>query len=210
MVDKKFKEAVEKENIPAIRDMLKNRLLMDHDVTGGMFSECWVECKRQGITEKLYQEPDGRSLSGEKSESNYNALVGQLATNFSRDRLNKIISLAKAIWADEQSDDSSKTQQSGQASDSLSSEMTGSSSSSNERIIGERILKERIVRVKELDAGEETHFDRGEETRSTRRTRRSSLKGDMEGEGSKPGSGALIAAAVVAVAAVVAGIVIFG
>ncbi len=207
MVDKKFKEAVEKENIPAIRDMLKNRLLMDHDVTGGMFSECWTECKRQGITEKLYQKPDGRSLSDEKSESNYNALVGQLSTNFSRDRLNKIISLAKVIWSEEQSGDSPKTRPSGLTSNSPSSETTGSSSSSNERIIGERILKERIVRVKELDTGEETNSDIGE---GTHKTRRSSSKGDMEDEGSKPGSGVLIAVAVVAVAAVVAGIVIFG
>ena len=102
-MDKRFIDAINADDFVTVRDMLKNRLLMDHDVSGGMFDECWTECERTGIISKIFQAHDGREIFDEVSESNYNSLVGQLATNFSEIRLKKILFLAKEIWPNEQS-----------------------------------------------------------------------------------------------------------
>ena len=104
MVDAKFKEIVAQGKHSAVRNMLRNCLLVDYDVTGGLFNECWAECERAGIAEELYQKHDGRTLSEEGSGSNFNTLVGQLVTNFSRERLECALRVAKAVWPGEQSD----------------------------------------------------------------------------------------------------------
>ena len=150
MIDKKFKEAVSQRNLSSLRDMLRNRLLMDHDVTGGMFKECWDECVREGVAVSLYQEHDGRPLSGENSESNFNTLVGQLATNFSRERLEKVLSIAKSLWADEQSSSSkeSKVYEKRQPIESAADSTAAS---------GERILKETVICERELGTDEGDH-----------------------------------------------------
>lgn len=43
-MEKKFIDAINANDYIALRDMLKNRLLLDHDVIGGAFSQCWNEC----------------------------------------------------------------------------------------------------------------------------------------------------------------------
>lgn len=140
MTDKKFKEAVASQNLPAVRDMLRIRLLTDHDVTGGMFSECWAECENAGIVESLYQSHDGRALSEDVSESNFNTLIGQLATNFSRDRLQCALRVAKKMWADEQSASASVGQTTRPA------QATNDEQGSEERIVGkERIINRRRI-----------------------------------------------------------------
>ena len=47
-MDKRFIDAINADDFVTVRDMLKNRLLMDHDVNGGMFDECWTECESAG------------------------------------------------------------------------------------------------------------------------------------------------------------------
>ena len=39
-MDKRFIDAINADDFVTVRDMLKNRLLMDHDVNGGMFDVC--------------------------------------------------------------------------------------------------------------------------------------------------------------------------
>lgn len=143
-MDKNFLDSIAQEDFVSLRDMLKNRLLMDHDVNGGMFREYWTECDNAGLIQSIFQEHDGRELSDEITESNYNTLVGQLATNFSEKRLNKILSLAKQIWPAEQS-----------TPNKAQTDVTSSSVDSNMRVMGEerivdvRIVNERIIGERE-------------------------------------------------------------
>ena len=232
MIDKKFKEAVSQRNLSSLRDMLRNRLLMDHDVTGGMFKECWDECVREGVAVSLYQEHDGRPLSGENSESNFYTLVGQLATNFSRERLEKVLSIAKSLWADEQSSSSkeSKVYKKRQPIESAAD----STAASGERILketvisereikstdsrqsakhttgskaasGERILKETVICERELGTDEGNHSGRSQGSK-----RSSGRRHVEEDEKDTSGVTPIIVAAAVVAAAVIAGVVIFG
>lgn len=143
-MDKNFLDSIAQEDFVSLRDMLKNRLLMDHDVNGGMFREYWTECDNAGLIQSIFQEHDGREISDEITESNYNILVGQLATNFSEKRLNKILSLAKQIWPTEQS-----------TPNKAQTDVTSSSVDSNMRVMGEerivdvRIVNERIIGERE-------------------------------------------------------------
>ncbi len=114
MVDKKFSDAVSKGNITEIRDMLRNRIQIDHDVVGGMFRECFDYCRNEGILDSLYEKQDNREIPSENTEENFKKLVGQLSTNFSRARLEKVIEIAKIVWADEQSSDKQNTASSSQ------------------------------------------------------------------------------------------------
>lgn len=139
-MDKVFGDSIAQKDFVSIRDKLKNRLLMDHDVSGGLFYECWFECEKAGITSNIFQEHDGRELSDEITEDNYNALVGQLATNFSEARLRKILYLAKQIWPSEQTSKSKhQTFTSPFLSDSYAK------TSGNEEVLNERILGEREI-----------------------------------------------------------------
>ena len=141
MVDAKFKEIVAQGNLSAVRDMLSNRLLVDHDVTGGLFSECWAECERAGIAEKLYQAHDGRTLSEEGSESNFNTLVGQLATNFSRERLQCALRVAKAVWPGEQTEPASTARTAQPEHDADDHGTNGEDG----RVVSRRIVSEREI-----------------------------------------------------------------
>lgn len=156
MVDAKFKKIVAQGNLSAVRDMLRNRLLVDHDVTGGLFSECWAECERAGIAEKLYQAHDGRTLSEEGSESNFNTLVGQLATNFSRKRLECALRVAKAVWPGEQTEPASTARTAQPEQDADDHGTNGEDG----RVVSSRILSER-----ELDTSDTDYSSHGGDNR---------------------------------------------
>ena len=168
MVDAKFKEIVAQGNLSAVRDMLSNRLLVDHDVTGGLFSECWAECERAGIAKKLYQAHDERTLSEEGSESNFNTLVGQLATNFSRERLQCALRVAKAVWPGEQTEPASTARTAQPEQDADDHGTNGE----DDCVVSRRILSvreldpvegRRIVSERELDShDEDTSGNRGD------------------------------------------------
>ena len=167
MVDKKFSDAVSGGNITEIRDMLRNRIQIDHNVTGGMFRECFDYCRKEGILDSLYEMQDDREIPSENTEENFKKLVGQLSTNFSRERLEKVISIAKNIWPEEQSASQASTFSS--SSSSSSSQRPHTENSQHEesrgrvltedggRIIGEeRILSETPL----YDEDEERNFNK--------------------------------------------------
>ena len=189
MVDAKFKEIVaqgnlSQGNLSTARDMLRNRLLVDHGVTGGLFSECWAECERAGIAEKLYQAHDERTLSEEGSESNFNTLVGQLATNFSRKRLECALRVAKAVWPGEQSGPASTARAAQPEQDADDHGTNGEDG----RVVGRRIVSER-----EIDQSDEGTSGNGGGNRSQKKE--------------TSGMGCAITAAVVAVV-VIAGVLV--
>lgn len=184
-MDKRVIDAINADDFVTVRDMLKNRLLMDHDVNGGMFDECWTECESAGIIPKILQAHDGREISDEVSENNYNSLVGQLATNFSELRLNKIISLAKKIWPNEQSEEILSQVETMKVSASSNAYDT-----ENGKIVSERILEE-----KEIPNGN---------------SQNASGKSNHSNENNDSNLGVVLAVAAVAAVAVIAGVVIFG
>lgn len=184
-MDKRFIDAINADDFVTVRDMLKNRLLMDHDVNGGMFDECWTECERTGIISKIFQAHDGREISDEVSENNYNSLVGQLATNFSEIRLKKILFLAKEIWPNEQSNIKTTLNENNKES---SSNITYENDSG--RVVSARILEER-----EIPNGN---------------SQNASGKSNHSNENNDSNLGVVLAVAAVAAVAVIAGVVIFG
>ena len=185
-MEKKFIDAINANDYIALRDMLKNRLLLDHDVIGGAFSQCWNECEKAGITQSIFQLHDGREISKEVTENNYNILVGQLSTNFSETRLNNILSIAKRLWPNEQSVEEKNQSE------------TIKSSSYNTTYENEdgRVVSERIIEVKEIPH-ENSHNS------SERMNYSNNNKNDSN-------FGVVVAVAAVAVVAVIAGVVIFG
>lgn len=184
-MDKRFIDAINADDFVTVRDMLKNRLLMDHDVNGGAFTDCWNECKKAGIIQNIFQSHDGRELSDEVSEKNYNSLVGQLATNFSELRLNKIISLAKKIWPNEQSEEFLSQVEAMKVSASSNAYDT-----ENGKIVSERILEEKEMPYENIkNTSERTSYNRD--------------KNDSN-------FGVVVAVAAAAVVAVVAGVVLLG
>lgn len=201
MVDNEFKKALSSKDFTAVRDMLRNRLFLDHDVTGGMFNEYWAECEKAGLVQNIFQDSDRTEISSEKSEENYRKLVGQLSKNFSRERLNAILSLAKSLWSQEQTGRSSETPQVSSKSEN---------SSSNSRIVGqERIISECVLGEKEIDSdGEKSSYERRESFRGSNGGRNQ----DMHPKGKKDdtGMGVVVAVAAAAVVAIIAGVVIFG
>lgn len=89
-VSNKFKEAVEAKNLSAVRDGLCARIPLDPNLTKG-FKESLEYCLSHGISEsELYEPHDGRPLSDETSNSNFETLCGQSSTNFSKERVDKI------------------------------------------------------------------------------------------------------------------------
>lgn len=151
MVDAKIKEIVEQGNPSAVRNMLRNCLLVDYDVTGGLFNECWAECERAGIAEKLYQAHDGRTLSEEGSVSNFNTLVGQLVTNFSRERLQCALRVAKAVWPGEQSGPASTARAAQPEQDADNHGTNGEDG----RVVSTRVVSERELDPSDKDTSDE-------------------------------------------------------
>ena len=165
MVDKKFSDAVSGGNITEIRDMLRNRIQIDHNVTGGMFRECFDYCRKEGILDSLYEMQDDREIPSENTEENFKKLVGQLSTNFSRERLEKVISIAKNIWPEEQSANQASTFSSSSSSSQRSRTENSQHEESKGRVLtedGGRIIgEERILSETPLyDEDEERNFNK--------------------------------------------------
>lgn len=141
MVDEKFKAAVAQRDMAAVRDGLRNRLLIDHNVSGGMFREYMDYCEQNGLADSLYQAHDKRALPEENTEENFDTLAGQLSTNFSRDRLERVVAIAQAVWRDEQVEKAAQP-----TSDGASMRGAGGEG----RVVGgERILSETPLRKEE-------------------------------------------------------------
>lgn len=198
-MDKKFIDAINAKDFISLRDKLKNRLLMDHDVNGGMFNECWAECEKAGIIQDIFQKHDGRPMSNKVTENNYNTLVGQLSTNFSEARLNKILFLAKQLWPSVQS---VKIETPKITTTSLS--YSTSQSDGEERILSERIISEKeIVSDNNHNSSERMDSFRGSDSKRDQNMNSESKRGDS-------GIGVAVAVAAVAVTAIIVGVAIFG
>lgn len=103
MVDANFQKAVATKKIADIRDFLRMRLTFDHDCVSGMFIECRNYCFTQGITESdLYEKFDGRVLPTANTEENFTKLLGQLSTNFAKERIERLLEIGQAVWPQEQ------------------------------------------------------------------------------------------------------------
>lgn len=97
-VSERLKTSVKARDISAIRDCLWSRLVLDPNFTKG-FPESWKYCLDNGIIEsELYEPHDGRPLPENVSDDNFSALSGQLSTNFSRERLNAIKRIGRALY----------------------------------------------------------------------------------------------------------------
>ena len=97
-VSEKLKTAVMAKDISAIRDCLWSRIVLDPNFTNG-FPESWKYCLDNGIAEaELYEPHDGRPLTEDVSDDNFSALSGQLRTNFSRERLDTIKRIGRALY----------------------------------------------------------------------------------------------------------------
>lgn len=103
MVDANFKKAVANNRLEDIRDFLRMRLTLDHNYVSGMFVECRDYCFSHGITEAyLYEKFDGRELPLSNTEDNFTKLLGQLSTNFAKERVNHLLEIGKQLWPEEQ------------------------------------------------------------------------------------------------------------
>lgn len=102
MISKDLQTKVEARDFNAIRLALGIGLQFDQNVFGN-FTEIVGYCKAKGIElDDLYQEHDGRSVDLEATEDNFAELIGQLSTNFSRQRLEKVLEITQAVWPQKQ------------------------------------------------------------------------------------------------------------
>ena len=133
MVDADFKKAVASNRLENIRDFLRMRLTLDHNYVSGMFIECLNYCFSHGITEAyLYEKFDGRELPSSNTEDNFTKLLGQLSTNFAKERVNRLLEIGKKLWPEEQGDfEKEKT----------STHNSEVSKSSERRVISEKIIQ---------------------------------------------------------------------
>ena len=97
-VSKNLKNAVTSKNIVDIRDCLWSRIVLDSNFSKG-FPEIWQYCIDNGISEdELFEPHDNRPMSDELSNENFSALCGELSTNFSRERLEKIKEIGRKLY----------------------------------------------------------------------------------------------------------------
>lgn len=97
-VSDELKKNVAEKNIPAIRDDLWGCIAFDPNFTTKC-KDCLDYCQQNGITDDLlYAEHDGRELNDEISEENFDKLCGQLRTNFSKERLEKIKEIGRKLY----------------------------------------------------------------------------------------------------------------
>ena len=97
-ISEEIKNYVAEKNIPAIRDYLWGCIAFDPNFTTKC-KDCLDYCQQNGITDDLlYAEHDGRELNDEISEENFDKLCGQLRTNFSKERLEKIKEIGRKLY----------------------------------------------------------------------------------------------------------------
>ena len=97
-VTEKLREAVSSRDYVGIRDALWTRIALDPNFSKG-FPESWNYCLEHGILETdLYEEHDNRPMSDEVSNGNFSALCGELSTNFSKERLEKIKEIGRKLY----------------------------------------------------------------------------------------------------------------
>lgn len=227
MADKDFKDAVAQaaagntEALQSVRDKLRNRLLLDRNVTSGMFNDCYEECKRAGITGRLLEPHDGRPLSGGNTEQDVNTMIGQLATNFSRERLERTLQMTKAVWPGEQGEATASAMpgrsaapswNTGRAQSAAPEDRTSarvaSAQEASAQVTGERIISERKIGEKPLYDDGQTKGEQTVRGHSTggQGTEADGIKKNETGAGQPNGCMMMLGAA--AVIGIIIGIII--
>lgn len=103
-VSEELKKDVAEKNIPAIRDDLWSCIAFDCNFTRE-FKWAWDYCLGNGIAEQeIYESHDGRSLSSEATKENFDKLCGELGSNFSKERLDKIREVGRKLYPPTQND----------------------------------------------------------------------------------------------------------
>lgn len=97
-VSEKLKKAVSEKDYVAIRDALWSRIALDPNFTKG-FPESLEYCYQNGISENdLFEKHDERPMSDEVTNDNFSSLCGELSTNFSKERLEKIKEIGRKLY----------------------------------------------------------------------------------------------------------------
>lgn len=97
-ISEKLKKEVLVKDIVAIRDSLWSCIALDPTFTKG-FQESWKYCLDNNITENdLYEPHDDREMSDEVSNKNFSKLCGELSSNFSKERLDKIKEIGRILY----------------------------------------------------------------------------------------------------------------
>lgn len=104
MVSAALKEHVKNGDLIAIRGVLQSKILMDHDMEFGDFGKSLKFCLQNGISEKeLFVELDDLNpISDEVSQENFKAMYSYLGVNFSKERVECLKKITKALWPKEQ------------------------------------------------------------------------------------------------------------
>lgn len=140
-VTKKLRKAVSARDYVGIRDALWSRIALDPNFSKG-FPESLNYCFEQGILEKdLYEEHDNRPTSDEVSNDNFSALCGELSTNFSKERLEKIKEIGRKLYpVEEKPKSQTSTQTSGTRRTTVSSTKSDNADSGLLIAVGAGIL----------------------------------------------------------------------
>lgn len=97
-VSENLKKSIEEKNIKAVRDCLLACIVIDPSMSKS-FNTSFQYCLDNGITEaELYEVHDNGNLDIEATKENFSLLCGQLRTNFSKERLEKIKEIASVIY----------------------------------------------------------------------------------------------------------------
>ena len=93
-----LRDAVAKKNIGEIRNYLWSTIVLDPGFSSS-FPNALKYCFDNGITEaELFEPHDGRDLNVEPTQDSFSLLGGQLRTNFSKERLEKMKEIGKILY----------------------------------------------------------------------------------------------------------------
>lgn len=112
MVSAALKKHVKNRDLIAIRGVLQSKILMDHDMEFGDFDKNLKFCLQNGISEdELFVKlDDSNPISDAGSQENFKAMYGYLGVNFSKERVECLKKITKALWPKEQKMAASKVE----------------------------------------------------------------------------------------------------
>lgn len=104
MISAALKDFVRNNDLIAIRGVLQSKILMDHDMEFGDFDENLKFCLQNGISEDelFVRFDDSNPISDEVSQENFKAMYSYLGVNFSKERVECLKKITKALWPEEQ------------------------------------------------------------------------------------------------------------
>ena len=104
MISEALKESVKRKDLIAIRAALQSKILLDHDMETGDFSENLNFCLQNGISEKelFVKLDDVNPVSNEISADNFKKMYSFLGVNFAKERVECLKNITKALWPKEQ------------------------------------------------------------------------------------------------------------